>query len=312
MKTFKNKVALITGAASGMGRYLAINLAKEGADVVICDVDESGLKETEKLIKAYNVGSSSLLLDVRDKKEVEELPTKIIENHGKIDLVFNNAGVVIPTGFLNMNEEDWNWCNDINYNSIINFSRSFLPHLMKEEETALINTSSIFGIITTPNNTVYHASKFAVRGFTESLAKEMEGSNTQIHCVYPGHIGTNIAMNAKFGDQIVKGENKEGILGLNGEPVKDIKGNQVSEKEAGIRFRDAGMDPDKAAKIILKGIKKNKKRIFVGIDAKLMEISQRIFPDSYWRMMPITLLFGLLLSPHRLKKAFQLTRKKKA
>ena len=311
MKTFKNKVALITGAASGMGRYLAINLAKEGADVVICDVDESGLKETEKLIKAYNVGSSSLLLDVRDKKKVEELPTKIIENHGKIDLVFNNAGVVIPTGFLNMNEEDWNWCNDINYNSIISFSRSFLPHLMKEEETALINTSSIFGIITTPNNTVYHASKFAVRGFTESLAKEMEGSNTQIHCVYPGHIGTNIAMNAKFGDQIVKGESKEGILGLNGEPVKDIKGNQVSEKEAGIRFRDAGMDPDKAAKIILKGIKKNKKRIFVGIDAKLMEISQRIFPDSYWRMMPITLLFGLLLSPHRLKKAFQLARKKK-
>ena len=248
---------------------------------------------------------------MRDKKEVEELPKKIIENHGKIDLVFNNAGVVIPTGFLNMNEEDWNWCNDINYNSIINFSRSFLPHLMKEEETALINTSSIFGIITTPNNTVYHASKFAVRGFTESLAKEMEGSNTQIHCVYPGHIGTNIALNGKFGDQIVKGENKEGILGLNGEPVKDIKGNQVSEKEAGIRFRDAGMDPDKAAKIILKGIKKNKKRIFVGIDAKLMEISQRIFPDSYWRMMPITLLFGLLLSPHRLKKAFQLTRKKK-
>ncbi len=311
MKTFKNKVALITGAASGMGRYLAINLAKEGADVVICDVDESGLKETETLIKAYNVGSSSLLLDVRDKKEVEELPTKIIENHGKIDLVFNNAGVVIPTGFLNMNEEDWNWCNDINYNSIINFSRSFLPHLMKEEKTALINTSSIFGIITTPNNTVYHASKFAVRGFTESLAKEMEGSNTQIHCVYPGHIGTNIAVNAKFGDQVVKGESKEGILGLNGEPVKDIKGNQVSEKEAGIRFRDAGMDPDKAAQIILKGIKKNKKRIFVGIDAKLMEISQRIFPDSYWRMMPITLLFGLLLSPHRLKKAFQLTRKKK-
>ena len=311
MKTFKNKVALITGAASGMGRYLAINLAKEGADVVICDVDESGLKETEKLIKAYNVGSSSLLLDVRDKKEVEELPTKIIENHGKIDLVFNNAGVVIPSGFLNMNEKDWNWCNDINYNSVINFSRSFLPHLMKEEETALINTSSIFGIITTPNNTVYHASKFAVRGFTESLAKEMEGSNTQIHCVYPGHIGTNIAMNAKFGDQVVKGESKEGILGFNGEPVKDLKGNKVSEKEAGIRFRDAGMDPDKAAKIILKGIKKNKKRIFVGIDSKLMEIYQRLFPDSYWRMMPFILLIGLLLSPHRLKKALQLARKKK-
>ena len=210
-----------------------------------------------------------------------------------------------------MKEEDWNWCNDINYSSIINFSRSFLPHLMKEEETALINTSSIFGIITTPNNTVYHASKFAVRGFTESLTKEMEGSNTQIHCVYPGHIGTNIAVNAKFGDQTVKGESKEGILGFNGEPVKDMQGNEVSEKEAGIRFRDTGMDPDKAAKIILKGIKKNKKRIFVGIDSKLMEISQRLFPDSYWRIMPLTLLFGLLLSPHRLKKALQLAIKKK-
>ncbi len=108
-----------------------------------------------------------------------------------------SSDVIGSAGFLNMKEEDWDWCNDINYNSIINFSRSFLPHLMKDEETALINTSSIFGIITTPNNTVYHASKFAVRGFTESLIKEMEGSNTQIHCVYPGLIGTNIAVNAK-------------------------------------------------------------------------------------------------------------------
>ena len=90
MKTFKNKVALITGAASGMGKYLAINLAKEGADVVICDVNEDGLKETEKIIKSYNVGSSSLVLDVRDKKEIEELPLKIIENHGKICLLYTS------------------------------------------------------------------------------------------------------------------------------------------------------------------------------------------------------------------------------
>ncbi|MBP56676.1 MAG: short-chain dehydrogenase [Rhodobiaceae bacterium] len=312
MRTFKNKVALITGAASGMGKYLAINLAKEGADVVICDVNEDGLKETEKIIKSYNVGSSLLVLDVRNKKEIEELPSKIIENHGKIDLVFNNAGVVIPAGFLNMKEEDWDWCNDINYNSIINFSRSFLPHLMKDEETALINTSSIFGIITTPNNTVYHASKFAVRGFTESLIKEMEGSNTQIHCVYPGHIGTNIAVNAKFGNQISKGESKDGILGLNGEPIKDIKGERVSEEEAGVRFRDAGMDPDKAAKIILRGVKKNKKRIFVGIDSKLMELSQRLLPDSYWKIMSFTLFLGLLFSPHRLKKVINLAINKKS
>ena len=101
-------------------------------------------------------------------------------------------------------------------------------------------------------------------------------------------------------------------MGLDGEPIKDLKGEKVSEEEAGVRFRDAGMDPDKAAKIILRGIKKNKKRIFVGIDSKLMELSQRLFPDSYLKIMPITLFLGLLFSPHRLKKVINLAIKKKA
>ena len=238
--------------------------------------------------------------------------SKIIENHGKIDLVFNNAGVVLPVGFLNISEKDWNWCNDINYNSVVNFSRSFLPHLTKNDETALINTSSIFGIIATPNNTVYHASKFAVRGFTESLMREMEGSSTQIHCVYPGHIGTNIAINGKFGGQISKGETQEGILGLDGKPIKNINGKEVGEKEAGERFRDAGMDPNIAAKIILNGIRKKKKRIFVGIDSRLMEMSQRLFPDNYLKIMPFILFLGLILSPNRMKRVFKLAFNRKS
>ena len=312
MKTFKNKVALITGAASGMGRYLAINLAKEGADVVICDVNESSLKKTEEMLKSYNVGSSSYVLDVRDEKSIEELPEKIISNHGKIDLVFNNAGVAAPASFLSMGKKDWDWCNDINFNSVINLSRAFLPHLMKDEETALINTSSIFGIITSPNNTVYHASKFAVRGFTESLAKEMKGTKAQIHCVYPGHIGTNIVLNAKFGDHIVRGKKGRGVLGFDGKPAKNTSGKEISEKEAGINFRDAGMDPDKAAKIILKGVKKNKTRIFIGIDSKIMELAQRLLPDYYWKLMPYITLLGLLLSPDRLIKAFNALKKNRS
>ena len=312
MKTFKNKVALVTGAASGMGKYLAINLAIEGADVIICDIDETGLSETEEEIKNYNVGLSKIILDVINKNEVEALPSKIIENHGKIDLVFNNAGVVLPVGFLNISEKDWNWCNDINYNSVVNFSRSFLPHLTKNDETALINTSSIFGIIATPNNTVYHASKFAVRGFTESLMREMEGSSTQIHCVYPGHIGTNIAINGKFGGQISKGETQEGILGLDGKPIKNINGKEVGEKEAGERFRDAGMDPNIAAKIILNGIRKKKKKNFVGIDSRLMEMSQRLFPDNYLKIMPFILFLGLILSPNRMKRVFKLAFNRKS
>jgi short-subunit dehydrogenase len=310
MKTFKNKVALITGAASGMGRYLAVNLAKEGADVIICDVNESSLKKTEEMIKSYNVGSSSYVLDVRDKKTVEELPEKIISNHGKIDLVFNNAGVAAPASFIGMEEEEWNWCNDINFTSVIQLSRAFLPHLLKDEETALVNTSSIFGIITSPNNTAYHASKFAVRGFTESLTKEMEGTKTQIHCVYPGHIGTNIVLNAKFGDHIVRGKKGKGVLGFNGEPVKNSSGNEISTKEAGANFRDSGMDPDKAAKIILKNVKKNKKRIFVGIDSKMMEISQRLFPDNYWKLIPFITLLAFILSPDRSIKAYRAFRNK--
>ena len=310
MKTFKNKVALITGAASGMGRYLAVNLAKEGADVIICDVNERSLKETEEMIKSYNVGSSSYVLDVRDKKAVEELPEKIISNHGKIDLVFNNAGVAAPASFIGMEEEEWNWCNDINFTSVIQLSRAFLPHLLKDEETALVNTSSIFGIIASPNNTAYHASKFAVRGFTESLTKEMEGTKTQIHCVYPGHIGTNIVLNAKFGDHIVRGKKGKGVLGFNGEPVKNSSGNEISTKEAGANFRDSGMDPDKAAKIILKNVKKNKKRIFVGIDSKMMEISQRLFPDNYWKLIPFITLLAFILSPDRSIKAYKAFRNK--
>jgi NADP-dependent 3-hydroxy acid dehydrogenase YdfG len=186
LKTFQNKVAVITGAGSGMGRYLALNLAQEGCNVAICDINTSSLKETEELIKNYNISCSTHNLDLRDKSNIDILVKETLLNHGKVDLLFNNAGVVSPSAFLEMKESDWDWCNDINFNSLVYCSRAFLPHLMKDEESALVNTSSIFGIITTPNNTVYHASKFAVRGFTESLAMELKDDPIQVNCVYPG------------------------------------------------------------------------------------------------------------------------------
>jgi short-subunit dehydrogenase len=290
MKTFQNKVSVITGAGSGMGRYLALNLAKEGSDVVICDINKTSLKETEDLIKNYNVSCSSHLLDLRDKSNIDILVEKTLTNHGKVDLLFNNAGVVSPSAFLAMEESDWDWCNDINYNSLVYCSRAFLPHLMKGEETALVNTSSIFGIITTPNNSVYHASKFAVRGFTESLAMELNDDRVQVSCVYPGHIGTNIVLDARFGND---------ILLTNGEYAKDTKGNSLTVKEVGNAFKESGMSPDKAAKIILKGVKRNKKRIFVGLDAKIMEIAQRISPSHYFKIIPI---LNLLIFPYFFKR----------
>lgn len=290
MKTFQNKVSVVTGAGSGMGRYLALNLAQEGSDVVICDINQKALNETKDLIKAYNVSCSSLNLDLREKNNIDTLVEKTISNHGKVDLLFNNAGVVTASPFLEMKESDWDWCNDLNYNSLVYCSRAFLPHLMKEKESALVNTSSIFGIITTPNNTVYHATKFAVRGFTESLAMELRDDPIQINCVYPGHIGTNIVLDARF---------KKEILLTNGEYAKDSNGKPLTVEDVGSTFRETGMNPNKAAKIILKGVKKNKRRIFVGLDAKVMEIAQRLSPSHYIRIIPI---LNLLIFPYFLKR----------
>ena len=290
MKTFQNKVSVVTGAGSGMGRYLALNLAQEGSDVVICDINQKALNETEDLIKAYNVSCSSLNLDLREKNNIDTLVEETISNHGKIDLLFNNAGVVTASPFLEMKESDWDWCNDLNYNSLVYCSRAFLPHLMKENESALVNTSSIFGIITTPNNTVYHATKFAVRGFTESLAMELRDDPIQINCVYPGHIGTNIVLDARF---------KKEILLTNGEYAKDANGKPLTVEDVGSTFKETGMNPNKAAKIILKGVKKNKRRIFVGLDAKVMEIAQRLSPSHYIRIIPI---LNLLIFPYFLKR----------
>ena len=290
MKTFQNKVSVVTGAGSGMGRYLALNLAQEGSDVVICDINQKALNETEDLIKAYNVSCSSLNLDLREKSNIDTLVEETISNNGKVDLLFNNAGVVTASPFLEMKESDWDWCNDLNYNSLVYCSRAFLPHLMKENESALVNTSSIFGIITTPNNTVYHATKFAVRGFTESLAMELRDDPIQINCVYPGHIGTNIVLDARF---------KKEILLTNGEYAKDSNGKPLTVEDVGSTFRETGMNPNKAAKIILKGVKKNKRRIFVGLDAKVMEIAQRLSPSHYIRIIPI---LNLLIFPYFLKR----------
>jgi len=295
MQSFKDKVAVITGAGSGMGQQLAINLAKENCNVVICDINKETIQETEEIIRKYNVSCTALNLDLREEKNISTLLETTLKNYSKVDLLFNNAGVVAPSSFLNLSEKDWDWCNDINFNALVKLTRIFLPHLMKNEEAALINTSSIFGIITTPNNTVYHSSKFAVRGFTESLAMELRDEKIQIHSVYPGHIGTNIVLDAKF---------DKDFLSTNANKTEDKDNDAVTIQEFGSTFRDTGMSPDKAAKIILKGVKKNKKRIFVGLDAKVMEIAQRITPSHFMKLIPF---LNLLIFPYFIKR-FKMTK----
>ena len=272
-----------------MGRYLAILLAKDGADVCICDVNEETLSETLAMLRKFNVSVSSHILDVSDKKAIEALPQKVIDQHGKVDMVFNNAGVTAGSHFQDMKEDNWDWVMGINFNGVINSTRAFIPHLIDKSEAAIINTSSIFGMVAVPGQTVYHATKFAVRGFTESLALEMKQTNPnlQIHCVHPGHIGTNIAATARMSDEDFKdNETRSSIFARNA---------PKTQQEMGELFREGGMHPSKAAKIILNGVKKNKTRIFIGLDAKLLDLSQRLFPKHYHKtwifFMPLLTLF---------------------
>jgi NADP-dependent 3-hydroxy acid dehydrogenase YdfG len=291
MKSFKDKVAVITGAGSGMGRYLAVLLAKDGADVSVCDVNEETLNETVEMLRKYNVSVSSHLLDVSDKEAIEALPGKVIEQHGKVDMVFNNAGVTTGTHFKDMDENNWDWVMGINFDGVINSTRAFIPHMVDSPEAAIVNTSSIFGMVAVPGQTVYHATKFAVRGFTESLAMEMNETNPnlQIHCVHPGHIGTNIAADARFDEENFNQDETQVSNSI------FTRNAPKSQKEMGDLFREGGMHPSKAAEIILNGVKKNKTRIFIGLDAKLLDLSQRIFPKHYhktWALfMPLLMIF---------------------
>ncbi len=285
MKSFKDKVAVVTGAGSGMGRYLSVLLAKDGADVVACDVNQETLNETVEMLRKYNVSVSSHVLDVADKEAIEALPQKVIDQHGKVDLVFNNAGVSTGKHFKDMEEENWDWVMDINLHGVINSTRAFIPHMIDRPEAAIVNTSSIFGMVAVPGQTVYHATKFAVRGFTESLALEMAqtNENLQIHCVHPGHVGTNIVANSRMDEEDLQTDEEGGSSIFTRERPTTVE-------EMADSFREGGMHPSKAAQIILKGVKKNKRRIFIGLDSKLLELSQRIFPNKYHRLWPFFMI----------------------
>ena len=159
-----------------MGRYLAVLLAKAGANVAICDINEETLNGTAAMVRQYNVAVSTHIVDMGDMERIEALPDEVVSHHGSVDLVFNNAGVTMGSSFSGMSEEDWDWVMNINLNGVVKASRVFLPLLKDRPEAALINTSSIFGMIAVAGQSVYHATKFGVRGFTESLAKEFKDS----------------------------------------------------------------------------------------------------------------------------------------
>lgn len=263
MKSFYEKVAAITGAGSGMGQALAVLLSQQGCHVAISDINGDQLEETEKLISPH-VKVTTHVVDVADKVAVKNFANSVVQQHGKVNLIFNNAGVSVTDLATRMSLEDFEWLMDINFWGVVHGTRAFLPLLSEQPEAHIVNTSSIFGTIAVPSQSAYNASKFAVRGYTYALRQELKDTNIGVSCVQPGGVKTNIVKSSRF------------VPSDNASPTKEEMAQQFESL--------ARLTSEQAAAIILKGVKKNKAQILVGNDAKVMALLERLFPTGYMKI----------------------------
>lgn len=268
MKSYKDKVAAITGAGSGIGRATALMLAEQGCHLALSDVDEQGLLETVKQING--VRCTYHIVDVASREAVYEWADQVFQEHGKINIIMNNAGVALGDTVENMKYEDFEWLMNINFWGVVYGTKAFLPYLKQSGEGHIINVSSVFGLIGVPTQSAYNAAKFAVRGFTESLREELEIEQSCVAAtsVHPGGIKTNIARNSRMGN------------------VGNVTGQVATVEEAARQFdKVARTTPKEAARIILEGVRKNKARVLVGLDAHLIDSMQRLLPTTYQKLL---------------------------
>ncbi|MFQ6616225.1 MAG: SDR family NAD(P)-dependent oxidoreductase [Fidelibacterota bacterium] len=257
MRSFQNRIAVVTGAGSGIGRALSLALAREGCTLAICDVDVAKLSQTEKAIAASGVDVSSHQVDVSDKTAMEQFAEDVMETHHHIHVLVNNAGIAMSATVEEMTLQDFRRIMEINFWGVVYGTKVFLPHLKKEGEAHVVNMSSLFGLVAPPHQSAYSATKFAIRGFTESLNHELRNTSVGVSCVHPGFIKTDIAKSGKF-----------------------ISGLGVASRSDFIDQFDAmaKITPAQAAHSILDGIKKNKTRILIGWDTRFYDLLQRLLP----------------------------------
>lgn len=266
MRDLRGKTAVITGAGSGIGRGLAVNLADEGCSLALADVNEAGLNETLNLINNDDIRANAYRVDVSDRDRVYGFADEVAEAFGKVDIVINNAGVQLKESLEDVTYEDLDWLLGINLYGVIYGSKAFLPHLKKRPAANLVNVSSVQAMFTNPYNGPYCTSKFAVSGFTLTLAQELKDTTVKVSCVYPGGVKTDIVRSERF--------------------HKMSRPEITREVEA--EFFEKYLvwtSPDRAARIIIKGIKKNKPRILVGPDAYFYDMITRIAPMASQKLM---------------------------
>jgi short-subunit dehydrogenase len=265
MTTIKNAAIALTGAASGIGRALASALAAGGADLALADIDEPGLAAfANELRQSHQVNISAHRVDVAEDDEVRRFAEAAIRQHPRLNVLINNAGVALQGWFEEMTLAEFDWVMSVNFRGVVRGTHYFLPYLRAQPQAHIVNISSVFGLIAPVGQTAYSASKFAVRGFTESLRHELAATNVRVTCVHPGGIATNIVRNSRA----VKA-------------VDDERRAQASKRFA----KMAKTTPEQAAAVIVEGLLQNRPRVLIGDDARFMDRLQRWLPTSYWRVM---------------------------
>ena len=245
---------MVTGAASGIGRATSILLAKKGCVVALADVGELGLAETKKMIEDAGGKATAHVVDVADRKRMERFPDEVLSAHRHVHVLVNNAGVAVTDNVETHDLDDFAWLFGVNFWGVVYGCRFFLPHMKKEAEAHIVNISSVFGFIGLPTQSAYCASKFAVRGFTEALHAELDGTNVGVTCVHPGGIATNI-----------------------------VRDGRMSAETAGMRDKLVGafkkmMPPEKAGAQIVRAIETNDRRLLITREAYAIDAAKRIFP----------------------------------
>jgi short-subunit dehydrogenase len=268
MTTIRGGAAAVTGAASGIGRALALELAARGCDLALADRDEAGLQTlAAEIARASPRKVTTHRVDVSEPQAILDFAQAATAAHPGLNIVINNAGVALMGTFAEIDQAEMDWLMNINFWGVVRSTRAFLPHLSRQREAHLVNLSSIFGIVAPPGQTAYAAAKFAVRGFSESLRHElaMAASPVRLSVVHPGGVATNIARNSRTG------------VGM----TDNARRAQSIERFDAV----ARTTPQAAALRIIEGIQKNRPRILIGNDARFMDLLQRLRPASYWRVL---------------------------
>jgi short-subunit dehydrogenase len=268
MTTIRGAAAAVTGAASGIGRALALELAARGCDLALADRDEAGLQTlAAEITSSHSRKATVHRVDVSEPEQIRDFAQAAIAAHPALNIVVNNAGVALMGTFSEIDQAQMDWLMNINFWGVVHSTRAFLPHLALKPEAHIVNLSSIFGIVAPPGQTAYAAAKFAVRGFSESLRHELQmaASPVRLSVVHPGGVATSIARNSRTGAGMTD----------NARRAQSIE-----------RFEAVAKTTPKAAALrIIKGIENNQPRILIGNDARFMDLLQRFRPGTYWAVL---------------------------